>query len=125
MINNSFVLSQIHHNSLPFFSNIVKNQKGLLCLKSNVQVQWVLGYPNPDYPYPDIWTSAHVAIFSIPAGKKHCGHWSFAMGESKAAVRTTFLNATALFPSSIGVSSQFTTSELAERSRKLCSTLYN
>ena len=26
-------------------------------------LQWVLDYPNPDYPYPDFWTSAHVAFF--------------------------------------------------------------
>ena len=25
-------------------------------------VQWVLDYLNPDYPYPDIWTSAHITI---------------------------------------------------------------
>ena len=34
--------------------------------------------------------------------------WSFATGEEKSAVRTTFLNATALFQSSTGFSSQFT-----------------
>ena len=81
-------------------------------------LQWVLDYPNPDYPYPDIWTSAHFAMFSLPAGKIRCCDWSFATGEGKAAVRMTFLNATTLFPSSTGFSSRFTTSELAERSRE-------
>ena len=50
------------------------------------EVQWVLDYPNPDYPYLDSWTSADVAMFSTPAGKRRCGHCSFATGESKAAV---------------------------------------
>ena len=35
-----------------------------------LQVQWVLDYLNPDYPYPDIWTTAHVTMFSAPAGKR-------------------------------------------------------
>ena len=60
-------------------------------------VQWVLNYPNPDYGCPNIWTLAHIAMFSVPVGKRHCGHWSFATGESKAAVRTTFPNAARLF----------------------------
>ena len=29
------------------------------------------------------WTSAHVAVFSASAGKRRCGHWSFATGERK------------------------------------------
>ena len=66
----------------------------------NKTLQWVLDYPNSDYPYPDIWTLAHVAMCTVPAGKIHCVHWSFATGESKAALRTAFLNATMLFPSS-------------------------
>ena len=33
-------------------------------------VQWVLDYPNPDYQYQNIWTSAHVAMFSVPARKQ-------------------------------------------------------
>ena len=57
-------------------------------------VQWVLHYPNPSYSYLDIWTSAHIAMFSVPAGKGCCSHWSFATRESKFAVRTTLLNAT-------------------------------
>ena len=60
-------------------------------------IQWVLDYPNPDYPYPDIWTSADVGMFSVSAGKRPCCHWSFAKGESKAAARTTFPKATMLF----------------------------
>ena len=60
-------------------------------------VQWVLDYLNPDYPYLDIWTSAHVAMFSVPAGKGCCGQWSFATGESKAAGQMTFTNTTTLF----------------------------
>ena len=87
-------------------------------------LKWVLDYPNPDYPYLDIWTSAHVAMFSAPAGKRCCGHWSFARGESKAAVRMTFPNATTLFLNSIGFRSRFTTSELAERSHEHSNTLY-
>ena len=87
-------------------------------------IKWVLDYPNPDYLYPDTWTSAHVAMISVPVGKIRYGHWSCATGESKAFVRTTFLNTTMLFPSSMGFSSQFTISELAERSRERCSTLY-
>ena len=86
--------------------------------------QWVLNYPNPNYPYPDIWTLAHITMFSVPAGKRRCGHWSFATGESKAAVRMTLPNATTFFPCSTGFRSQFTTSELAERSREHCGTLY-
>ena len=31
-------------------------------------LQWVLDYPNPDYPYPHIWMSVHIAMFSVPAG---------------------------------------------------------
>ena len=50
------------------------------------KVQWVLDYLNPDYLYPDFWTLARVAMFSVPAGKRRCSHWSFATGESKAAV---------------------------------------
>ena len=60
-------------------------------------IQWVLDYPKSNYPDPDIWTSAHVAMFSVPAGKRHCGHWNFVTGESKAAARMTFPNATTLF----------------------------
>ena len=60
-------------------------------------VQCVLDHPNPDFPYPDIWTLGHVAKFSAPAGKIRCSHWRFAPGESKAAVRTTFSNNTTLF----------------------------
>ena len=86
-------------------------------------VQWVLDYPNPNYPYADFWTSAPVTMFLVRAGKRRCGHWSFATGENKAAVRTTFSNATTLFPWSMGFRLQFTTSELAERSRQRCSTL--
>ena len=86
-------------------------------------VQWVLDYPNPDYPYPDIWTLARIAMFSALAGKTRCSHWSFATGESKADVRMTFPNATTLFPCSTGFRSRFTTSKLAEWSRKRCSTL--
>ena len=86
-------------------------------------VQWVLDYPNPNYPYPDILTSAHFAMFSVQKEKRRCSHWSFATGESEAAVRTIFLNATMLFPCSTEFRSRFTTSELAERSRKYCSTL--
>ena len=33
-------------------------------------IQWVLDYPNLDYLYPDIRTSAHVAMFSAPPEKK-------------------------------------------------------
>ena len=33
------------------------------------QLQWVLDYPNSDYPYPNIWTSALVAMFSAAVGK--------------------------------------------------------
>ena len=44
-----------------------------------------------------IWMSADVAMFSVPVGKIRCGHWSFATGESKAAVRTTLQNATRFF----------------------------
>ena len=50
------------------------------------QVQWGLDYLNPNYPYPNTWTSAHVAMFSALVGKTHWGHWNFATGESKAAV---------------------------------------
>ena len=50
-----------------------------------MRLQWVL-----DYPYPDFWTAANVAMFFVPAGKRRCGHWSFATEESKAAVRMTF-----------------------------------
>ena len=39
-----------------------------------IYIQWVLDYPNPDYLYPDIWTSAHVAMFSVPTGKIRCSH---------------------------------------------------
>ena len=82
------------------------------------RVQWVLDYQNPDFLYLSTWTSAHVAMFSAPAGKWRCGQWNFATGESKAAVWTTFLNVTMLFPSSTGFPSQFTTSGLAEQSHK-------
>ena len=37
-------------------------------------LQWVLDYPNTDYSYPDFWTSAHVAMFSVPEEKRRCGH---------------------------------------------------
>ena len=60
-------------------------------------VQWILDYLNPNYPYPDIWTSAHITILSVPLEKIRRSCWSFATGESKTAVRTTFLNATTLF----------------------------
>ena len=68
----------------------------LITEPKRILLQCVLDYPNLDYPYPDFWTSAHVAMFSVPAGKRRSGHWSFATGESKAA-RTTFPNATTLF----------------------------
>ena len=83
-------------------------------------VQWVLDYPDPDYLYPDMLTSAHAAMFSAPAGKGCCSRWSFVTEESKAAVRMTLPNATMLFPCSTGLGSRFT-SELAERSHECCS----
>ena len=46
-------------------------------------VQWVLDYPNPNYPYPNTRTLADIAMFLAAAGKRRCG---FATGESKAAV---------------------------------------
>ena len=40
----------------------------------------------PIIPYLNTWTLAHVTMFLAAAGKKCCDHWSFATGESKAAV---------------------------------------
>ena len=83
-----------HTRSIPHFCWDV-----LLAKKLVLNIQWVLGYPNPDYVYTDVWTLTHVDMFLVPAGRIHvcCDHWSFATGESKAAVRTTFPNAKTLF----------------------------
>ena len=45
----------------------------------------------------------HVAMFLVPARKIHCSNWSFATGESKAAVETTFPNPTTLFHAIRGI----------------------
>ena len=55
----------------------------VLCM---LEVQLVLNYLNPDYLYPDFWTSAIVAMFFVPAGKIRCGHWSFVTGESMCPI---------------------------------------
>ena len=78
---------------------------------------------------PQLFVSGHLDVGScrhvlVPMREIHCSHWSFATGESNAPLRTTFPNATTHFPSSIGLSSQFTTSNLAERSCERCRTLY-
>ena len=69
----------------------------------------------------DVGSRRHV--FGL-GGKNMLRSLEFCSWRNKAALRTTFLNAATLFPSSMGFSSQFTTSELTERSCECCSTLY-
>ena len=48
-----------------------------------IRLQWVLDYSNPDYPYPDVWMSGHVAMFSVPEWKICCSHWSLPQEKAK------------------------------------------
>ena len=89
----------------------------------NLWVQWVPDCPNPDYPNTWLSECLDLAMFLAAAGKRLSSHWSFATGESKAV--RLFRNATTPFSVSTGFRSRFITSELAERSRRCCSTLYH
>ena len=88
------------------------------------QLQWVPDYPNPDYSNSRLSERLDVTMFSAAAGKWRPRHWSFATGECKPAVRTTFPRCYNAFSASMRFRSRFTMSELADWSRKHCSTLY-
>ena len=85
-----------------------------LCL--HIPLQQVPNYLNPDYLNSRLSEHLDVAIFSTAAEKRCSVHWSSATGESN--------DATMPFSASTRFRSQFTMSELAERSRECCSTLY-
>ena len=54
-------------------------------------IQWVLNYPNSNYPYSNTWTSPPSdTVFLAAAGNRHCSQWGSVTGESKAAAWTTF-----------------------------------
>ena len=63
--------------------------------------------------FPIIWTliihtrafecRLRLPCFRYQRGKRHCGHWGSATGESKAAARTTFSKAITLFSMQYGI----------------------
>ena len=89
------------------------------------QQQWVLDYPNPNHLYPDIWMSAHIAMFSVPVGKYVAVTGVLLQEKARLLYEQLSRMLQRFFQALLDKScSQFTMSELAKRGRKRCRTLY-
>ena len=62
------------------------NRNDRICDFAPRLLQWVPNYFNPDYPNSRLSKFVDVAMFLAAAGKRRCGHWSSATGESKPAL---------------------------------------